>query len=157
MKMVTIKLVFVIFVIFASIYYLIPTLRSFINPQYQKTNAWVEDYIPEKAVKLGLDLQGGIHLVLGVDTDRAFEGEIEKYSEVLSTYLKDEKIPVTKVEKPADKNVISILLQNQNDRDKLLTFVRDKFSIFHYNTVESGKFGDDALVLSPDSSWEKQI
>ena len=35
-------------------------------------------YPPKKTINLGLDLQGGIHLVLGVDIDKAFQTQVER-------------------------------------------------------------------------------
>ena len=35
-------------------------------------------YPPAKTINLGLDLQGGIHLVLGVDVDKAIEAQVER-------------------------------------------------------------------------------
>jgi preprotein translocase subunit SecD len=35
-------------------------------------------YPPKKTINLGLDLQGGIHLVLGVDVDKALENVVER-------------------------------------------------------------------------------
>ena len=35
-------------------------------------------YPPKKSINLGLDLQGGIHLVLGVDTSKAVQNQTER-------------------------------------------------------------------------------
>src|SRR6266699_1291554 len=35
-------------------------------------------YPPRTSINLGLDLQGGIHLVLGVDVDKALEAQVER-------------------------------------------------------------------------------
>ena len=35
-------------------------------------------YPPKKSINLGLDLQGGIHLVLGVDTNKAVQNQTEQ-------------------------------------------------------------------------------
>jgi preprotein translocase subunit SecD len=50
---------------------------------------------PSTKVKLGLDLRGGVHLVLGVDTDDAIRLESETSSEQLKQALADAKISVT--------------------------------------------------------------
>jgi len=51
--------------------------------------AVVSFYPPKSKVKLGLDLQGGVHLVLRVNTEDALELETETTSEQLSVALKD--------------------------------------------------------------------
>ena len=50
---------------------------------------------PSQKVRLGLDLQGGVHLVLAVQTDDALRLETETSSEQLKQALSDAKIPVT--------------------------------------------------------------
>ena len=50
---------------------------------------------PSQKVKLGLDLRGGVHLVLGVQTDDAIRLETETSSEQLKQALADSKITVT--------------------------------------------------------------
>ena len=52
---------------------------------------------PSKKVHLGLDLQGGVHLVLKVQTDDALRVETETSSEQFHVALADAKIPVTSV------------------------------------------------------------
>ncbi len=51
--------------------------------------AAVSFYPPKDKIKLGLDLQGGVHLVLRVNTEDALELETETSSEQLSVALKD--------------------------------------------------------------------
>jgi preprotein translocase subunit SecD len=50
---------------------------------------------PSSKIKLGLDLRGGVHLVLGVQTDEAIRLETETSAEQLKQALGDAKIAVT--------------------------------------------------------------
>jgi preprotein translocase subunit SecD len=52
---------------------------------------------PSQKIRLGLDLQGGVHLVLAVQTDDALRLETETSSEQLKQALADAKIAVTTV------------------------------------------------------------
>ena len=54
-------------------------------------------YPPKKAINLGLDLQGGIHLVLGVEADKAIASEIERTAEELKNALEKKGIGVRRV------------------------------------------------------------
>lgn len=65
-------------VIITAIIYLLPT----INPEW-----W-----PYKKINLGLDLQGGMHLVLEVETEKAVENNIERISLDMRSLLKKERI-----------------------------------------------------------------
>jgi len=72
------KALLVIAVIVAAVIYLIPTL---------KPGWW-----PYKKINLGLDLQGGMHLVLEVDTIKAVESNIERIGQEMRSLLKKERI-----------------------------------------------------------------
>src|SRR4051794_14954286 len=49
---------------------------------------------PSKKIHLGLDLQGGIHMVLKVQTDDALRVETETSAEQFVEALKNAKVPV---------------------------------------------------------------
>ncbi len=53
--------------------------------------------MPNKGITLGLDLQGGIHLVMEVDEDRAVEIAVDRSVVSLQDVLVDKKIPVESV------------------------------------------------------------
>ena len=68
----------VLFVIIASIIYVLPSFNIQI---------W-----PYKKINLGLDLQGGMHLVLEVMTEKAVESTIERLSYELRSSLRNKRI-----------------------------------------------------------------
>jgi preprotein translocase subunit SecD len=54
-------------------------------------------YPPRRTINLGLDLQGGIHLVLGVETDKAIASQTERAAEDLKNALERKGIGVAQV------------------------------------------------------------
>src|SRR6266850_8595292 len=81
-----------VFVIFASVgVYPIIAQRYGINQP-----SWLMD----KALKLGLDLKGGVHLVLRVQTEDALRLVTDQESERLREELKNKNIAITKIETP---------------------------------------------------------
>jgi len=54
---------------------------------------------PHKKINLGLDLQGGMHLVLEVDTVKAVEDAIERIAQELRSNLRKERVRVTEIER----------------------------------------------------------
>src|SRR5258705_1945335 len=56
-------------------------------------------YPPDKTINLGLDLQGGIHLVLGVDVDKALEAQVERAGDSAKAELEKRGIGVTQAER----------------------------------------------------------
>lgn len=55
---------------------------------------WTHSFDP---IHLGLDLQGGIHLVLGVDSDQAVASRLDGLSEDLDTLMKKEDVVVRRI------------------------------------------------------------
>ena len=49
---------------------------------------------------LGLDLQGGIHLVMGVGVEKAVEQRLDRLADSLDEGMKSEGIPFKKVIRP---------------------------------------------------------
>src|SRR4051812_9190954 len=88
-KVVTIIAVFVIF-FGVGVYPLIAQHYGIHQP------SWLVD----KALKLGLDLKGGVHLVLRVQTEDALRLVTEQETERLRDELKTKNIPFTKLEAP---------------------------------------------------------
>jgi len=63
-------------------------------------------YPPAKTINLGLDLQGGIHLVLGVDVDKAIEAQVERAGDTAKAELEKRGIGVTRVERRGTSELV---------------------------------------------------
>lgn len=77
-------------------------------------------------LKLGLDLQGGMHVVLGVDTDKAVEAKVEAVANQLRKELATEKVDFSYVQK-TDKNSITIALKSEEAFEKAKSLVADNY------------------------------
>ena len=88
-KVVTILVVFVVFVS-VGVYPLIA----------QRYNVHSPSWLVDKALKLGLDLKGGVHLVLRVQTEDALRLVTDQESERLREELKNKGITPAKIETP---------------------------------------------------------
>jgi len=71
---------------------LLPTFTSQLPPWFMKV-------IPTDKIHLGLDLQGGMHLLLGVDADKSVETYLEQIRSSLADNLKEKGVPVGKIER----------------------------------------------------------
>jgi len=56
-------------------------------------------YPPKKTINLGLDLQGGIHLVLGVDIDKALQMQTERAGDTVRATLEKKGVSVKSIER----------------------------------------------------------
>src|SRR5438876_157080 len=74
-------------------------------------------YPPKKTINLGLDLQGGIHLVLGVETDKAVASQTERVAEDLKGALEKKGIGVTRIVREGDSAIVVQLASPQTWND----------------------------------------
>lgn len=84
MKRINWQTLLILVVMIASVIYILPTF----NP-----GLW-----PHKKINLGLDLQGGMHLVLRVDSQKAVENAISRISQDLKDQLRRKRIHGTSIE-----------------------------------------------------------
>lgn len=78
MKRISFKLIIVLAVIIIGIIFTLPTLFP---------GMW-----PNKYINLGLDLQGGMHLVLQVDTEKAIHSTLQQNMQELRTSLQENRL-----------------------------------------------------------------
>jgi preprotein translocase subunit SecD len=74
--------------------YLVPT---FVNKD--KLPSWWTSVLPTEQIRLGLDLQGGTHLVLTVKVDKAIENNVERVKEDLTKTLRERSVSGVSVER----------------------------------------------------------
>ncbi len=79
-------------VVLAGLICLVPTLSPKLPP-------WWEKMLPKEKMHLGLDLQGGMHLMLEVQTDKAVQNQAERTAEDIKETLREQKVPFVKVER----------------------------------------------------------
>ena len=87
-------------------------------------------------VNLGLDLQGGMHLVLSVDTEKAVEGRLDSIVYQLRQELQSEKIAFTFVDKTLP-NSVTVGVDSTTDTRKLNTIIEN------FQLSSSGRAGDN--------------
>jgi preprotein translocase subunit SecD len=75
------------------------------QPLYQTLPSWMKAMLPDKGIALGLDLQGGIHLVMEVDEDRAVEIVVDRTVTSLQDLLVEKNIPVESVKRTGAEQI----------------------------------------------------
>ncbi len=90
-------------VIAAAILYCIPTFRP--------------DIWPHKKINLGLDLQGGMHLVLAVDTAKAVESAVERSYQDLRELVRKNQIQSVSLERPSPNRIL-VRVQGKENIEK---------------------------------------
>lgn len=101
-------------VVVVSCAFALPSYR----PLYAQLPDWLKTILPDKGITLGLDLQGGIHLVMEVDEDRAVEIAVDRSVVSLQDLLVEKKIPVESV-KRTEATRITIHFQNAELKEQV--------------------------------------
>jgi preprotein translocase subunit SecD len=119
---------------------------------YNKLPDWLKKTFPNKGITLGLDLQGGIHLVLEVEEDRAVEIAVERNAQAMQDLFVDKKIPVESVKRtgPAE---ITVSFQN-GDLKSQIQKALEEFPTFYESDKGGGATG---LVLLLREGEAKRI
>ena len=86
------RLIMLSFVVLISVIYFLPS-----TPLYSSMPDWWKKTMPDRGITLGLDLQGGIHLVLEVEEDKAIENLVNRAADSIKELLEAEEIPVVAV------------------------------------------------------------
>ena len=99
----------------AGIVFLVPTLSTSLPP-------WWSKLFPKERIHLGLDLQGGMHLVLEVEADKAVTNTAERLVEELKETMRTQHVAFNMVERTGDWDISLVLpgVEQQNDLKALL-------------------------------------
>ena len=83
---------------------------------------------------LGLDLRGGIHVLIDVDMDAAIMQAVERYSGDIRTLLRTEKLRYTSVSQKGDELIIKF--RDAGVRDQALEVIGDEFRSLQTEAVD---------------------
>jgi preprotein translocase subunit SecD len=95
-------------------------------------------YPPKKTINLGLDLQGGIHLVLGVEADKALASQTDRAAEEFKAALEKRGIGVTRVAREGDSAMAVQLATPQSWNDALTVANESQFQAFERRDADQG-------------------
>jgi len=119
-------------VIIAAIIYVLPTI---------KPGLW-----PHKKINLGLDLQGGMHLTLEVETNKAVEGTIERIRQEILSSMKSEHIRFISVNR-VQENKLVVKLKGRKNIDDFNNLLDKEFKNLR---ILSKNTDGDVLTLQMD-------
>ena len=96
---------------------------------------WV-DNVPK--INLGLDLQGGMHLVLSVDQAKAVETHTQRLSGSVEDALKAKSIPYYSVSRTG-ASAIAVAYPDEKTKGEITKLMDDEFGVFNSPADESGR------------------
>ena len=133
-----------------SIYLLIPTIWSLNHPD---TADQMPDWLPNAAMTLGLDLQGGVHMVMGVDLDEVVASQLKVYTASMERTLKDKGVVFKKVTPNQDRAEIEIEVDKKESIAAVDTEVGERYLQVVEVVGEDGNF----IVLKLSRTHEDDV
>jgi preprotein translocase subunit SecD len=142
------RLLLILFVVIGALIYFFPTLA-------RETPSWWPQFLPQDTIHLGLDLQGGMHLILEVETDKAVESSMERIKNDLKNDLKKERIFYTYLDRvQGDK--IEVVLLNPEVKEKFDPYLKDEYPLL--KEIDSKQEGDRVKVLlGTDPDYKREL
>lgn len=101
---------------------------------------------PHKKINLGLDLQGGMHLALEVENEKAVETTIERMIHELKRDLRKKEVKYLGISRNAD-NSITVKLEGEQNINGLNSVLTDDFSTLKVVSTNQGS-EQTVMVLS---------
>ncbi|MFC4351191.1 protein translocase subunit SecD [Fodinicurvata halophila] len=113
------QLLFVVAVLLLGIVFALPNVLS------RQMLDSLPDWVPNEQINLGLDLQGGSHLLLEVDVDSVFEEQLEGLLDTVRSELRSERIGYTDLAVRGDEVTFNLRDPSQADaaREALSNFL----------------------------------
>ena len=137
------KVAFLVFIILIAGIILTPSL-------YKGAPKWMSKYIAPEGLNLGLDLQGGMHLVLKVDLEKAIENTLDLAASDLKEALAEKKITAVRTSS-ADLQKVVFTLPNTGVLETVRTLVADDFPNLNIDIqAEEGSFPRILLSLNSE-------
>lgn len=137
------KLAFLVTVIFLAIVTVVPSF-------YKGTPDWWKTYMAPEGLRLGLDLQGGMHLVLKVNLKKAEENSLEFAATDLKDTLSEEGISAVRTSSAATDTII-FTLPNSSAVEKVEALISEDFpEIDAKMEVKEGSFPRIFLTLKEE-------
>jgi preprotein translocase subunit SecD len=130
-----------------AILLLVPTVTS-------QLPSWWSKVLPSEKVHLGLDLQGGMYLLLTVEGDKAIESYVEQIKNNLRDDLKDQGIPVGKLEREKDR----IVLEFSGAKEKVDNLLSTRFTTLRelFSSGEGGIWKVQLVLDSKEADFVKK-
>ncbi|OGQ61465.1 MAG: protein-export membrane protein SecD [Deltaproteobacteria bacterium RIFCSPLOWO2_12_FULL_38_8] len=107
----------------------------------KKLPSWIRVILPDQKLKLGLDLQGGLHIVMGIDPQKV----LNEGADLLAQDLKEDLLKVSpgiQVTREKGNADIRVQFSNTEDVKEIRKKIRSRYGIFEFV-----KQGPNELIL----------
>jgi preprotein translocase subunit SecD len=131
-----------------AIFLLLPTVTT-------QLPAWWSKVFPADKIRQGLDLQGGMYLILEVEAEKAVESYVERVKNNLRDDLKEKNVPFGKLEREGTDRIV---LEVSGVKEKWESLLTQRYAMMHeLSSSEQGGIWQLTLVLdSKEAEYTKK-
>jgi preprotein translocase subunit SecD len=142
------RILFIGFTLLVAAVFFLPN-----TPLFKYTPEWWQKNMPSKGIILGLDLQGGLHLVYEVEGDKAIETSVDRYVHLISDALAKKNIKAE-----VKRNVLNIDISPSSQ--EIANLIKDNYPVL--DTVSTGqtlvlKVADKEAAKIKDSAVDQAL
>ncbi|MBP7843380.1 MAG: protein translocase subunit SecD [Proteobacteria bacterium] len=142
------RFIFCIFISLLTFYMVTPTLWSL----YKGDDEQKPSFLPDMSMQFGLDLKGGVHMVLGVDLDKVVRDQLVSYGNTLEKSLEKAGITGVTTKLLPERFELEVISPNEETKNKVSAEMTKNFSVLEF-VGESG----NTLVTKVSSQQENYI
>ncbi len=151
------RLILVVGLLGLALYSAWPSFLYFgADPDVRRSKAELQqlipEWLPESRVSFGIDLQGGLHLVMGVDTEKAVQNRTDRIGDEIVAALQDEGVTVKSATREGEAPVLTIELEKDEDYDKLKPILES-----YDDTWDARREGGTTSTFSMKEEYETQL
>jgi preprotein translocase subunit SecD len=145
-----------------AIYALVPSVTYFRLPPNERNEASVFEkarpkWAPARHLNLGLDLQGGIHLVMGVEVDRAVREKAVRRAEELAAEMERKDVKGADVRGDPDTGIVTVTVPDVSKAKDVIAEYNDMYvRKSSGNTIELA-MKDDAVKQLKESAVDQAV
>ena len=144
------KVILILGIVIAGFLFALPNVFS------AATVARLPNWLPHKQVNLGLDLQGGAHLLYQLDEKEMIEDWLNTIRGDVRETLRKDRIGYSDLAQNLDKRSVSVTIREPGDMDKAYDALKklaapvggDVFAGFSGYDLDVAKSGDTAITLT---------
>ncbi|MCU7923561.1 MAG: protein translocase subunit SecD [Candidatus Thiodiazotropha sp. (ex Dulcina madagascariensis)] len=101
---------------------------------------------------LGLDLRGGIHVLIDVDMEAAIEQAAERYSSDIRTLLREKRVRYVRISR--DNDLVNVKFNTADKRDQAAEMIGNEFRSLNLESVDEAEAFFVRVTLSPTERQE---
>jgi preprotein translocase subunit SecD len=134
-------------IIAACMVYLLPSISPSLPERWKKV-------LPSDKIHLGLDLQGGMHLVLEVEADKAVENQLNRTVDELKEALRNAQIPFRGVERRGTQQ-LTVSLADMTQQGEFKKVLDRDFQPLEISASEVRPDGVQMQLALRDQEWQR--